>query len=119
MTDEEFEVEMQRLLADQTLSGRDLDRAIDKLYARFEREQEEDSEEEDELWQRHFGHAALAEPDDEDEAGNFRTGVSFEEYSELDPNDFDPADVDGGPENEDEFFENGEDPEDDEEDGLF
>ena len=60
MTEEELEAEIQRLMANQTLADRELDRAIDKLYARFEREQEDDCEEEDELWERHFGRNSLA-----------------------------------------------------------
>ena len=118
MTEEELEAEIQRLMANQTLADRELDRAIDKLYARFEREQEDDCEEEDELWERHFGRNSLAKPDDEDEADNFRASVPFEDYNELDPNDFDPEEVDGGPDGEDEYFETGEDPEDEEEDGY-
>ena len=38
--------------------------------------------------------------------------VAFEDYSEADPNDYDPAEVDGGPENEDEYFDTGEEDDD-------
>ena len=180
--DRKFDDAYEQLFANPKLTGRALDKAIDALYARRDREEEaelekleelrdqqEDEEferleelrdqQEDEEFERleeekearreAVAEAAeeaareMAEDDSEDLMGRVddfyvpkvpsflgggRSGgkafpprssngsgaVDYETYSESDPNDYDPEEVDGGPEAEDEYFETGEDPEDEE-----
>ena len=182
MTDEEFDIAFNRLFANPKLTQRQLSDAIDALYERRDREEEEEQErleelraqqedeeferleelrarQEDEEFERleeekearreaeaeaaEEAAREAAEDDSEDLMGRVddfyvpkvpsflgggRSGgkafpprssngsgvVDYETYSESDPNDYDPEEVDGGPEAEDEYFETGEDPEDEE-----
>ena len=75
---------------------------------RMQREEEEE-EDDDEQWQQ------SNDSDDDSSRFGYSDGsriVAFEDYSEADPNDYDPAEVDGGPENEDEYFDTGEEDDD-------
>ena len=112
MTPEQFNDELQRLLGATNLSESARERAIDALFARYYDETEDDEEN---FWRQ-------SEADAPPDAPDFSSpSVDYETYSEADPNDYDPAEVDGGPDDEDAFFESGEDPEDydEEEDELF
>ena len=109
MTDEEFQDALNRILFNSQMTNQQKDAAIDALYD--QRDQEE--EEEEELWQQ-----ANDSHDDTSDSGYYPSDgssiVDYETYSEADPDDFDILEVDGGPdENEDEFFETGDDPDDD------
>ena len=76
---------------------------------RMQREEEEEEDDDDEQWQQ------SNDSDDDSSRFGYSDGsriVAFEDYSEADPNDYDPAEVDGGPENEDEYFDTGEEDDD-------
>ena len=73
----------------------------------------QENEDDDELW-----YQGNDSDDDTSDSGYYPSDgssiVDYETYSEADPNDYDPSEVDGGPiDDEDEFFETGEDPDDD------
>lgn len=76
---------------------------------RIQREEEEEEDDEDEQWQQ------SNDSDDDSSRFDYSDGsriVDFEDYSEADPNDYDPSEVDGGPDNEDEYFDTGEEDDD-------
>lgn len=76
---------------------------------RMQREEEEEEDDEDEQWQQSNGSNVDSSRFDYSDGSRI---VDFEDYSEADPNDYDPSEVDGGPDNEDEYFDTGEEDDD-------
>ncbi|MBO4619502.1 MAG: hypothetical protein J5654_05270 [Victivallales bacterium] len=146
--DQKYDDAFKQLIANPKLNGRALDKAIDALDARRDREEEAELEkleelrdqqeeeeterlealrdqQEDEEFERRKGLRMRREEEEENDDGQWQPSnnsddssrfdysdgsriVDFETYSEVDPNDYDPSEVDGGPENEDEYFDTGE-----------